>query len=164
MGLSTATIEMESPEAPRERLHELVKAARSVLVLHAGSDDRVVGQPMAVLRTSDDTTLHVAASLAPDQRAALARPARVTVVVPDASCAMFDAEAVVSRDRTLLDELGGEAWKLWGRSKADPSVTVLVISPIEGAYWQGARRHAYQYRVGPAPGTRELSDGVPMEI
>jgi len=41
---------------------------------------------------------------------------------------------------------------------------VLVISPIEGAYWQDARRYAYQYRVSPARGRRELSDGVPMEI
>ncbi|HEX8113138.1 MAG TPA: pyridoxamine 5'-phosphate oxidase family protein [Kofleriaceae bacterium] len=174
MGLSTATIEMQSPEEHRERLHELVKAARTVLVLHCDRDDRIVGQPTALLRTGDDTTLYVAASLDADQRAALSRPARVTVVVPDGSHAMFDAEAVISRDRTLLDLTGGAAPRLAlldeggeaskaGRSK-DPSVAVLVISPIEGAYWQGPRRHAYQYRVAPARGTRELSDGVPVEI
>ncbi len=96
-------------------------------------------------------------------------------MVPDGSYAMFDAEAVISRDRTLLDPAGssaprlallhegGEAWKVAERSK-DPSVVVLVISPIEGAYWQGPRRHAYQYRVAPARGARELSDGVPVEI
>jgi general stress protein 26 len=156
MGLSTATIEMQSPEQHRERLHELVKAARTVLVLHCDRDDRIAGQPMALLHTGDDTTLYVAASLAAPQRAALARPARVMVVVPDGSYAMFDAEAVISRDRTLLDEKAG-------RSK-DPSAAVLVISPIEGSYWQGGWRHAYQYRVSPARGTRELSDGVPMEI
>jgi general stress protein 26 len=164
MGLSTATIEMQSPEQHRERLHELVKAARTVLVLHCDRDDRIAGQPMALLRTGDDTTLYVAASLEADQRAALSRAARVTVVVPDGSCAMFEAEAVVSRDRALLDAVGGEAWRLWGRGKADPSVAVLVISPIEGAYWQGARRHTYRYRVTPLRGGRELSDGVPVEI
>lgn len=163
MGLSTATIEMQSPEQHRERLHELVKAARTVLVLQCGRDDRITGRPMALLRTSDDTTLYVAAPLDAEQRAALSRAARVTVVVPDGSCAMFDAEATISRDRTLLDGAAGEAWKL-GRGKADPSVAVLVISPIEGAYWQGARRHAYQYRVAPARSGRELSDGVPVEI
>lgn len=162
MGLSTATIEMQSPEEHRERLHELVKAARTVLVLQCDRDDRIVGQPMTLLRTGDDTTLYVAASLEADQRAALSRAARVMVVVPDGSHAMFDAEAVISRDRTLLDG-GGEAWNAAGRSK-DPSVAVLVISPIEGSYWQGARRNAYQYRVAPARGTRELSDGVPVEI
>ena len=164
MGLSTATIEMQSPEQHRERLHELVKAARTVLVLQCDRDDRITGQPMALLRTGDDTTLYVAVPLDAEQRAALSRTVRVTVVVPDGSCAMFEAEAMISRDRTLLDGVGGQTWKLWGRGKADPSLAVLVISPIEGAYWQGARRHAYQYRVAPARSARELSDGVPVEI
>jgi general stress protein 26 len=164
MGLSTATIEMQSPEEHRERLHELVKAARTVLVLHCGCDDRIAGQPMALLRTGDDTTLYVAASLEADRRAALSRGSRVTVVVPDGSGAMFEAEAMISRDRALLDGVGGAAWTLWGWGKADPSVAVLVISPIEGAYWQGSRRHAYRYRSTPMRSGRELSDGVPVEI
>jgi len=164
MGLSTATIEMQSPEEHRERLHELVKAARTVLVLRCDRDDRIAGQPMALLRTGDDTTLYVAGSLEPDQRAALSRAARVTVVVPDGNCALFEAEAVVSQDRSLLDAVCGEAWQRWGRGKADPSIVVLVISPIEGAYWQGARRHAYRYRVTPMRSGRELSDGVPVEV
>jgi general stress protein 26 len=164
MGLSTATIEMQSPEEHRERLHELVKAARTVLVLHCDSDDRIAGQPMALLRTGDDTTLYVAASLEPDRRVALSRGARVTVVVPDASGAMFEAEAMISRDRALLDGVSGAAWTLWGWGKADPSVAVLVISPIEGAYWQGSRRHAYRYRATPMRSGRELSDGVPVEV
>jgi general stress protein 26 len=159
MALSTATIEMQSPEEPRERLHDLVKAARAVMVLRCDSDDRVVGQPMALLRTGDDTTLYVAASLDAHQRAALSRGARVTVVVPGGSCALFDAEAVMSRDRALLDG-AGEAWTLGERGKADPSIAVLVISPIEGAYWDGARRHAYQYRVAPARSAREPSGGA----
>jgi general stress protein 26 len=155
---------MQSPEQHRERLHELVKAARTVLVLHCDSDERIAGQPMALLRTGDDTTLYVAGSLEADQRAGLSRARRVTVVVPDASCAMFEAEAVLSRDRALLDAVGGDAWKPWGRGKSDPSVAVLVISPIAGSYWQGARRHWYHYRVTPRRGGRELSDGVPVEI
>lgn len=164
MGLSTATIEMQSPEEHRERLHELVKAARTVLVLHGDRDDRIAGQPMVLLRTGDDTTLYVAASLEAGQRAVLSRGARVTVVVPDGSCAMFDAEAMISGDRALLDGVSCAAWTVWGWGKADPSVAVLVISPIEGAYWQGARRHAYRYRATPMRSARELSDGVPVEV
>jgi hypothetical protein len=53
---------------------------------------------------------------------------------------------------------------VWGWGKADPSVAVLVISPIEGAYWQGARRHVYRYRATPMRSARELSDGVPVEV
>lgn len=149
MPLGTATIEMQNPEEHRERLHDLVKATRAVLVLSCGCDDRIVGQPMVLLWTDDDTTMYVATSLDAEQVATLSRDPRVTVVVPGAGCAMFEAEVVVSRDRALLDELPGEAWRLWGRGKADPLITILVITPIEGAYWNGAYRHSYQYRLLP---------------
>jgi general stress protein 26 len=148
MPLGTATIEFQNPEEHRERLHDLVQATRAVLVLSCASGDRIVGQPMVLLRTDDDTTMYVATLLGADQVATLARDPRVTVVV-GAGSAMFDAEVAVSRDRALLDGLHGEAWKLWGRSKSDPLLKVLVISPIEGAYWDGPRRQSYQYR--PAP-------------
>jgi general stress protein 26 len=149
MPLGTATIEMQNPEEHRERLHDLVKATRAVLVLSCGHDDRIVGQPMVLLRTGDDTTMYVATALDADQVATLSRDPRVTVVVPGAGCAMFEAEVVVSRDRALLDELPGDAWRLWSHGRADPRITILVISPIEGAYWDGAHRHSYQYRLGP---------------
>src|ERR1041385_1539435 len=131
MALGTATIEMESPEEHRERLHELVKATRAVMVLSCGHDDRIVGQPMVLLRIGDDTTMYVATALDAEQVATLSRDPRVTVVVPGSGCAMFDAEAAVSRDRALLDELPREAWRLWGHGKGDPPIRILVISPIE---------------------------------
>lgn len=160
MGLGTATIEMQNPEEHRERLHDLVKATRAVLVLSCGSDDRIVGQPMVLLRTGDDTTMYVATALDAAQVATLSRDPRVTVVV-GAGCALFDAEAVISRDRTLLDGLPREAWKLWGRRRSDPSVQILVISPIEGAYWDGAHRHSYQYRLAPSRLARGDGSGAP---
>jgi general stress protein 26 len=157
MPLGTATIEFQNPEEHRERLHELVKATRAVLVLSCASGDRIVGQPMVLLHTDDDTTMYVATLLGADQVATLAHDPRVTVVV-GAGSAMFDAEVAVSRERALLDELHGEAWKLWGRSKSDPLLKVLVISPIEGAYWDGPRRQSYQYR--PAPRRVSCAEAV----
>lgn len=134
------------------------------MVLWRGSDDRIAGQPMALLRTADDTTMYVAAPLDAGQLATLSCDPRVTVVVPGEGSAMFEAEAVLSRDRELLDGATGEAWKLGRRARSDPSIAALVISPIAGAYWEGAHRHAYQYRVAPARLARELSDGVPVEV
>jgi general stress protein 26 len=161
MALGTATIEMQSPEQHRERLHDLVKATRAVLVLSCGCDDRIVGQPMVLLRTGDDTTMYVATALEADQVATLSRDPRVTVVVPGEGCAMFEAEAAILRDRALLDELPVEV-RLWGHGKADPSITVLVISPIEGAYWHGAHRHSYLYRL--VPRTPPLPDDAAREL
>src|SRR5258708_21286014 len=100
MGFATATIEMQAPEEHRERLHDLVKATRTVLVLSWGRGDggeRIVGRPMALLRTADDTTMFVGTSLDARQLADLQRDPRVTVALQRAGYALFDAEAMISR-------------------------------------------------------------------
>jgi general stress protein 26 len=163
MALSTSTLEMQIPEQHRERLHDLVKATRAVLVLSCGCDDRIVGQPMVLLRTGDDTTMYVATELDDAQVATLTRDPRVTVVV-GAGSAMFDAEAAISSDPALLDGLPREAWKLWGRKRRDPAIKLLVISPIEGAYWDGARRHSYQYRRPPLRAAAEAVEASPVAM
>jgi general stress protein 26 len=165
MGIATATIEMQTPEEHRERLHDLLKATRTVLVLSSvAGGERSVAQPMALLRTGDDTTMYVATSLDARQAAALARDPRVTVVLHGVSCAVFDAEAKVSRDRRLIDELGSDWLRSWWHGMPDRSIAMLVISPIAGAYWDGPHRHGYQYRLPPAVAQREVSDGVPAEV
>jgi general stress protein 26 len=166
MGIATATIEMQSPEEHRERLHDLLKATRTVMVLSCGSSDRgaqIVGRPMVLLRTGDDTTMYVAASLDAQQRAELTRDPRIAVAVQGSCCALFDAEVMILRDRKLLDGVAAEWWMPWG-GRDDPSIAILVISPIEGAYWEGPHRYSYQYRLAPARAQRELSDGVPVKI
>jgi general stress protein 26 len=165
MGIATATIEMQTPEEHRERLHDLVTAVRTVLVLsrehgNEGRDERIVAQPMALLHTTDDTTMYVATLLDVRQTAELTRDPRVTVVVQGMDSAMFDAEATISRDRRLVDGLASAWWKSWWRDLPDRSISILVISPIEGAYWDGPHRHAYQYRLVPRAAQPELSAGA----
>lgn len=165
MGLATSTIEMRSPEEHRERLHELVKAARTVMVLHgAATASGIDGQPMVMVRTGDDTTMYAAAAIdaAHDP---FANSPRVTVAVPCEESALFTAEAIVSRDRGLIDLLWRDAWRRWFRSKSDPALAVVIMTPIEGSYWERAVRHSYLYRLMPQAASREpVSDGVPVEV
>jgi general stress protein 26 len=153
MGIATETIEMRAPEEIRERLHELVKAAPMVMVLTRGEGERgaIDGRPMALVRTDDDTTMYVAASLEVELAAELARAPAVTVVVPGAACALFTAEARISRDRRLLDEVWSEAWNRWSRGKSDPSIAIVVLSPLEGSYWEARDRRSYVYRLPVLP-------------
>jgi general stress protein 26 len=165
MGLHAATIEMRSPELLRERLHELVKAARSVMVLSCGPGVRAGadGAPMELVRTDDDTTMYVATSLDAAHAEALHRRRLVTVVVPGEEYALFTAEAVVSRDRALIDSLWNDSWRRWFRGKSDPSTAIVILSPVEGSYWEAKERHSYVYRLLPTAASREPSDGVPVE-
>jgi general stress protein 26 len=155
MGMSAATLEMRTPEAIRERLHELVKSTRTVIVLSCtlepsnddGEHDLVDGRPMALVRTGDDTTMYLAASFDAKQAEELARAPRVTVVVQGADYAVFSGEARLSRDRRLINELWTDAWMQWFRGKWDSSIAVVVVSPIEGSYWEASNRHSYQFRL-----------------
>lgn len=165
MKSATATIEMQTPEQHRERLHDLVTAVRTVLVLsREHEDERIVAQPMALLRTTDDTTMYVATLLDARQVAELARDPRVTVVVQGLDSAVFDAEATISRDRRLVDGLASEWWKSWWGDMPDRSISILVISPIEGSYWDGPHRYAYQYRLARRAAHRERSRHARVEL
>ena len=140
------TLEMRTPEEHRERLHELVKATRTVVVLSGTPGDEIDGKPMTLVRTGDDTTMYLASVFDAEQVAALERSARVTVVLQGAGYAVFSGDARISRDRTLIDELWTDAWTRWSRGKWDPSLGILIVSPIEGSYWEGSDRHSYLYR------------------
>ncbi len=173
MGIATATIEMRAPEEHRERLHEIVKAASMVMLLARGAGrpgggagcDAIDGRPMALVRTDDDTTMYVTTSLDAGQVGELERDPRVTVVVPGAGYALFIAEAQVSRDRRLLDDLWRASWNQWFRRKSDPSITIIVLSPIEGSYWEAKDRHSYVYRLASLHASRDhYSDGIPIEV
>jgi general stress protein 26 len=147
MGMSTATIEMRSPEEHRERLHDLVKATRTVIVLPCTPGEQFDGQPMSLVRTGDDTTMYLAASLDGKQASAFETGTRVTVVVQGAGYAVFSGEVRLSRDPRLIDELWSDSWRAWCYGKLDRTIAIIIVSPIEGSYWEGAERHSYIYRL-----------------
>lgn len=165
MGIAN-TMQIHTPEEHRERLHEMVKAAQAVMVLSCTSARGPGGRLMALVQTGDDTTMYVATSLDRAQAAELRSSPRVTVVVPGAGLAVFTAEAQISRDRGLIDELWTSAWNHWFRGKSDPSLAIVILTPLEGSYWAAMDQHSYVYRLmSPPPPPRERdSNGVPREV
>src|SRR5262245_14179353 len=105
MGIASATLEMRTAEEHRERLHELVKATRTAVVLSGTPGDEIDGKPMTIVHTGDDTTMYLASSFDAEQVAALEVSSRVTVVLQGAGYAVFSGEARISHDRALVDEL-----------------------------------------------------------
>jgi general stress protein 26 len=175
MRASRTTVEMRTPEEHRERLHGMVKAPCAVMVMLCTTCGAGVldCRLMALVRTSDDTTMYVATSLDHTQLDKLRRGLRVTVVVPGPDLALFAAEARISHERRLLDELWSDSWNQWFRGKSDPTLAILILSPIEGAYWDAMDQHSYVYRrMQPAPAPRPAppptrdyeSDGIPIEM
>ena len=146
-----ATLEMQTPETTRERLHELVKSTRTVILLSCAAEgaerDQIDGRPMALVKTGDDTTMYLATSFDVKQAEELERAPRVTVVLQGAGYALFSGDAKMSRDRKLIDELWTDEWLQWFRGKWDPTIAIVTVSPIEGSYWEASARQSYMYRL-----------------
>jgi len=140
-----------SPEEHREKLHGIVKSARNVLLLSHGEGGKIIGRPMALARTDDDSTIYLVTGIDSKKVAEIGRDPRVSIAIEDHDgYAMIDGECRVSQDRKLIDELWQDAWKPWFEGgKADPSIAILVITPNEGTYWAGgfANGLSYLYRM-----------------
>lgn len=102
---------------------------------------------MANARTDDDTTVYLVANIDSKKVAELTREPRVALSIQDREgIAMIDAEARVSQDRALIDELWQDSWSVWfERGKDDPNVAILVIQPLEGTYWDQDLGHGLSY-------------------
>ena len=71
--------------------------------------------------------------------------------------------ARVVQDRALVEKLWSEAWKVWfPKGKDDPSLCLLVVEPMEAAYWDMTGLHGVRYVFEMAKayvtGTRPPSD------
>lgn len=118
-----------SAQNHRERLHELVKSASTVMLLSHGDASTIVGRPMAVARDE------------------IQRDPRVSVAVQAGhSFVMIEGECRVSQDRRLIDELWQDGWKPWfAGGKTSPEIAILVVTPSEGTYWDGGLGNGLSY-------------------
>jgi general stress protein 26 len=136
-----------SPQEHRERLHDLVKGASTVMLLSHGEASKIVGRPMAVARVDDDSTLYLVTAVESKKVDEVHRDARVSVSVQAShSFVMLEGECRVSQDRSLIDELWQDSWKPWfAGGKSDPSIAILVVTPTEGTYWDGGLGNGLSY-------------------
>lgn len=134
-------------EEAKAKLHDIVKDARTVLLLTHGADHQIVGRPMSLVRIDDDETVYLVSGKDSKKVSEIRADARVSIAVQDREgIAMIDGEARVSQDRTLIDELWSDSWNVWfPRGKDDPDIAILVVRPLEGAYWDQDLGHGLSY-------------------
>jgi len=156
-----------SPQDHRDRLHELVKAATTVMLLSHGEGSAIVGRPMAVARVDDDTTLYLVTAVDSKKVDEITRDPRVSVAVQTGhSFVMLDGECRVSQDRQLIDTLWQDGWKPWfAGGKTDPTIAILVVTPNQGSYWDGGLGNglSYLYRMVKARVTGEAMENKPKD-
>jgi general stress protein 26 len=135
----------------KEKLHEIIEEARTVVLLTHGEGHRIVGRPMSLVRINDEDEIYLVANIASKKVSEILQDSRVTISAQSGKgVAMIDGEAAISGNPKLVDELWTDSWKVWfPKGKTDPDIAILVVRPLEGTYWEMDLGHglsfAYRY-------------------
>ena len=139
----------EAKADPERRLRELVKGFDTAMVVtHAGTDELRV-RPMAVAQVDPDDVLYFATDIDSAKVTDVMGNPKAHVILQDGNrYASLTGTVRILRDRTLVDRLWSEAWKVWfPKGKDDPSLCILAFDTEEGEYWDRAGANAIKYFV-----------------
>lgn len=136
-----------NPEENRAKLHDIVEASRTVLLLSHGADHKIEGRPMGLVKIEDDSTIYLVTSIDSKKVAEVERDPRVTIAAQNGKgTAMVDGDVRVSQDRALIEKLWDDNWKpYFPEGKSDPTIALLVVTPNEGTFWEGGAAHGLSY-------------------
>jgi general stress protein 26 len=131
----------------REKLVDLLREFDTGFLVTRTEEGTLHGRPMAVADVRDNGTLYFAADLHSPKVAELENDAGVGVFFQSKNrWISLAGVAVVVHDRSLIDELWSESWKVWfPKGKDDPSVCLIEVLPSSGEYWDQSGAQGIQY-------------------
>lgn len=136
--------------AKQERLYDVIKGFDNALLVTSAADGRCHARPMAVAEIREDGDIFFATSTTSPKIAEIAANPEVVVTFQGgARFAAVAGRAEMVRDRSLIDHLWSEAWKVWfPQGKDDPTLCLIRVDGREGEYWDNAGmqgiKHAFQ--------------------
>jgi general stress protein 26 len=134
---STNQHDAPSSAEQRTRLREILDDAGTVMLITRDRAGASHIRPMAVAQVDDDGTIYLGTSFKTAKIGEIQADARVDLVFQGkVQFATVSGTTAIRRDRALVNELWKESWKLWfPEGKDDPDITILVITPDRGEYW-----------------------------
>ena len=154
---------MFKEETPADHLRKLLKGFTSAMLVTRATDGRMHSRPLAVADT-DGTVLYFATAIDSPKVKEIEADPRVNVCLQGESrYVSIVGTAKVVTDRSLIERLWSEPWKLWfPEGKGDPSLCLLRVEPEEAEYWDqsGAKglRYLFQAAAAYLEGRQPTSD------
>src|SRR5580765_8280322 len=148
----------------RERLSEMVRRFDTAMLVTRTGDGGMRARPLTIADSDDDGALYFSTAIESPKVHELQADEHVNVVMQDGrKFVSVSGIARVVQDRALIDKLWSESWKVWfPKGKDDPSLCLLVVEPLEAAYWDMTGLHGVRYVFEMAKayvtGTRPPSD------
>jgi general stress protein 26 len=138
---------MENPSNTRENLHSILKHFDTAMMIVRANDRHIHGRPMAIALLEENAEIYFVTSIDSPKIAAIEAEPTITLTFQSSSqFASLSGHATVVRDKSMIDDLWKEAWKLWfPEGKDDPSICLIHFSPEDGEYWNNAGTQGLKY-------------------
>jgi general stress protein 26 len=117
-----------------------------MLVSHE-SDIGLHARPMAIAELKPDTEAYFATDRRSPKIAEISRDPNVLLTFQNASeYASLSGRAFVVTDRSTIERLWSNAWRVWfPGGKDDPNLVLLKVEPISGEYWDNSGIEGLKY-------------------
>jgi general stress protein 26 len=138
----------------RDRLRDLMAGFSMAMLVTRTEGGGMRARPLRIVDKRDDGGLYFSTAVGSPKVHELQADGHVAVVMQDhRRFVSVSGIAQVVQDRALIDQLWSESWRVWfPAGKDDPALAIVVVEPLEAAYWDvsGARGIRYVFEIAKA--------------
>ncbi|TWT90135.1 Pyridoxamine 5'-phosphate oxidase [Pseudobythopirellula maris] len=137
-----------------KKFHHLLEGFTDGVLVTQGGDGPMIGRPMQVCQIDDDCDLWFVTGSESAKVDDVKEDSRVLVVFQDSGRYLtVNGAASLVRDRSKVQELWNESWRVWfPNGPDDPTLVLLRVKATDGQFWDqgGFRGLTYAIEAGRA--------------
>lgn len=135
--------------ATDEKLHHLLQDFGVAMLVTRTEQGQLRGRPMAVAQVQPDGALWLLTDRHSGKMEEIAHDTHVNVTMQSSTkFVSLSGTAHVVEDRSKVDELWNEAWKVWfPKGKSDPALVLVKITGESGEYWDNGGTGGIKYLI-----------------
>lgn len=156
---------------PQEQFQSHLDGFDNAMLVTRAADGQLRSRPMALATAEPSSNLWFVTSNDSGKVDEIEANPEVCVTMQGGGKFLsLSGRATFSRDRTKIEELWNEAWKVWfPEGKNDPSLILIHVAATEGEYWDnsGISGLKYMFEAGKAylAGERpEIGDDMNQKV
>ena len=137
---------MPSSGDTRAHFDELVASFETAMLVTRTRQGALRARPLTVAGL-EEGSLYFSTSLEAPKVQEIEADAHVVVTFQDAKrYASVSGTARLSRDRSLVERLWKDTWKVWfPKGKDDPTLAILIVRPTAAEYWDQSGASGLRY-------------------
>jgi general stress protein 26 len=126
-----------SDDDTKKHFGDLVAKFTTAMLVTRTPEGELRARPLTVAGAEPDGTIYFSTSLDAPKVHEIDVDAHVVVTFQsDAAYASVSGMARLSRDRSLVERLWKETWKVWfPKGREDPALAILIVTPTAAEYW-----------------------------